>query len=156
MLRKLSILLNFLFPFVSFIGVFSILKCKTWVLKTTTWWKRASHFLDGWHLLKCQIRSPPKLLTWPLGVCGGVGYGWLYWFSLRIFSQTSLELEIFPEISRCNIFFSALYVMKDSFFSAGCFFSGIYLHAFFLPKSACSTFFSEITHNPLKSHMVGP
>ena len=34
--RKLSILLNFLFPFVSFIGVFSILKCKTLVLKTTT------------------------------------------------------------------------------------------------------------------------
>ena len=54
--RKLSILLNFLFPFVSFIGVFSILKCKTLVLKTTTWWTRASHFVDGWHLLKCQIR----------------------------------------------------------------------------------------------------
>ena len=38
--RKLSILLNFLFPFVSFIGVFSILKCKTLVLKTTTSWSR--------------------------------------------------------------------------------------------------------------------
>ena len=34
--RKLSILLNFLFPFLSFIGVFSILKCKTFVLETTT------------------------------------------------------------------------------------------------------------------------
>ena len=34
--KKLSILLNFLFPFVSFIGAFSILKCKTLVLKTTT------------------------------------------------------------------------------------------------------------------------
>ena len=34
--RKLSILSNFLFLFVSFIGVFSILKCKTLVLKTTT------------------------------------------------------------------------------------------------------------------------
>ena len=54
--RKLSILLNLLFPFVSFIGVFSILKCKTLVLKTTTWWIRASHFVDEWHLLKCQIR----------------------------------------------------------------------------------------------------
>ena len=48
--RKLSILLNFLFPFVSFIGVFSILKCKTLVLKTTTSWSRASHFVYGWHL----------------------------------------------------------------------------------------------------------
>ena len=34
--RKLSILSNFLFLFVSFIGVFSILKCKTLVFKTTT------------------------------------------------------------------------------------------------------------------------
>ena len=28
-----------------------ILKCKTLVLKTATWWMRASHFFDGWHLL---------------------------------------------------------------------------------------------------------
>ena len=41
------------------------------------------------------LPSPPKWLTWPLDVCGGVGYGWFYWFSLRIFSQTSPELEIF-------------------------------------------------------------
>lgn len=33
---KLSIL-NFLFLFVSFIGVFSILRCKTLDLKTTAW-----------------------------------------------------------------------------------------------------------------------
>ena len=61
--RKLRILLNFLFPFVSFIGVFSILKCKTLVLKTTTWWTRASHFVDGWHLLMCQIRFFPHPLN---------------------------------------------------------------------------------------------
>ena len=44
------------------------------------------------------LPSPPKWLTWPLDVCGGVGYGWFYWFSLywrRLISQTSLELEIF-------------------------------------------------------------
>ena len=34
--KELSILLNILFPFVSFIGVFSILKYKASVLKTTT------------------------------------------------------------------------------------------------------------------------
>ena len=33
--RKVSILLNFLFPSVSFIGVFSILKCKTLVISRT-------------------------------------------------------------------------------------------------------------------------
>ena len=61
--RTLSILLNFLFSFVSFIGVLSILKCKTLVLKTTTWWTRASHFVDGWHLQRCQIRFFPHPLN---------------------------------------------------------------------------------------------
>ena len=47
------------------------------------------------------LPSPHKWLTWPLDVCGGVGYGWFYWFSLSIFSQTSPELEIFliPQVS---------------------------------------------------------
>ena len=61
--RKLNILLNFFFPFVSFIGVFSISKRKTLVLKTTGWWTRASHFVDGWHLLWCQIRFFPHPLN---------------------------------------------------------------------------------------------
>ena len=47
---KLSIFLNFLFSFVSFIGVFSILKCKTLVLKTT-----ACHLL----IIRCQFRFFP-------------------------------------------------------------------------------------------------
>ena len=51
---SLSSIVNFLFPFASFIGVFSIMKCKTLLLKTSTWWTRASHFVDGWHLLRCQ------------------------------------------------------------------------------------------------------
>ena len=58
--RKLSILLNVLFPFVSFVGVFSILKWKTLVLKTTTSWTRASHSVHGWHLQRCQIRFFPQ------------------------------------------------------------------------------------------------
>ena len=63
--RKLSILLNFLFPFVSFIGVFSILKCKTLVMKATTPWTRASHFVGGRHLPRCQIRLfPHPLNSW--------------------------------------------------------------------------------------------
>ena len=36
------------------------------------------------------------------------------------------------------------------------FLPGIYLHAFFLSKSVSRIFFSEITHNPLKSQIVGP
>ena len=84
--RKLSIFFNFLFPFVSFIGIFSILKCKTLVLKTTTWWTRASHFFDGWYLLGCQIRFYPHPLNgwhdhWTF--VGEDGIGDLVW--VRIF-----------------------------------------------------------------------
>ena len=61
--RKLSILLNFLFLFASFIGVFSILKCKTLVLKRTTSGSPASHFVDGWHLQRCQICFIPYPLN---------------------------------------------------------------------------------------------
>ena len=144
--RKLSILLNFLFPVVSFIGVFSILKCKTLVLKTTTWWKRASHSFDRWHLLRCQIRffpRPLKWLTWPLEVCG------VYWFSLRIFSQTSLQLEIFSPRYNGVRFCWALYVMSDIFFSAGYFFPRN-LFACFFPKSVCRTFFLKSPIIPSK------
>ena len=66
--------------------------------------------------------SPPKWLTWPLDVCGGVGYGWFYWFS-RIFSKTSLELEMFSPTYNGERFFSALNVMSDIYVSAGYFFS---------------------------------
>ena len=55
------------------------------------------------------LSSPSKWLTWPLDVCGGVGYGWFYWFSLywKNFSQTSLELEIFsPTYKGVRFFFS--------------------------------------------------
>ena len=99
------------------------------------------------------LPSHPKWLTWPLDVCGGLGYGWFYWFSLRIFFPASLELEIFSPRYNGVSFFTALYVMSDIFFSPGCFYPGIYLHAFFLPKSACRTFFflkSPITPSKVK------
>ena len=160
--RKLSILLNFLFPFVSFIGVFSILKCKTLVLKTTTWWTRASHFVDGWHLLKCQIRFFRRPINgwhdhwtfvgeWGMGdftdlVCIG-----------RIFSQTSLELEIFsPTYNGVRFFFQHCTSWAIFFFSAG-YFSPRNLFACFFPlEISLQDIFSEITHNPLKSQVVGP
>ena len=42
------------------------------------------------------------------------------------------------------------------FFGAGYFFPGIYLRAFFPLEISLQDIFSEITHNPLKSQMVGP
>ena len=81
--RKLSILLNFLFLFASFIGVFSILKCKTLVFiriarQPFRWWMTFTKVSNLFH------PSPLKLLKWPLDVCGELGYGWFYWswFSL--------------------------------------------------------------------------
>ena len=79
--KKLSILLNFLFPFMSFIGVFLILKYKTLALKTTTWWTCASHFVDGWHLLRCQIRffPPTSYVVDHVTFVGDGGMGDLVW-----------------------------------------------------------------------------
>ena len=96
--RSLSTLLNFLFPLVSFIGVFSILKCKTLVLKATTWWTRARYFVDGGHLQRCQIRRllPQPLCDCPFDFCRGRGMGGLFW--ARFFSQTSGVRSFFPDI----------------------------------------------------------
>ena len=108
--RKLSILSNFLFLFVSFIGVFSILKCKTLVLKTTTSWTRQPFcwWMTFTKVSNPFLPSPPKWLTWPLDVCGGVAYGWFYWFSLywkNFFPNLSGFRNFFPNIWRCKIFF---------------------------------------------------
>ena len=65
----------------------------------------------------------------------------------RTFSQTSLKLEFFSLYN----FFSALYVMSDIFFSAG-----IYLHAFFLLKSVCRTFFLKSPITPSKVKWSAP
>ena len=81
---------NFPFPFVSFIGVFSILKCKTLVLKTTTWWKRVSHSVDRWHLLRCQIRFFPHPLN-------GWHDHWTFVGKWGIGNFTDLVWEFFPK-----------------------------------------------------------
>ena len=75
----------------------------------------------------------------------------------RIYFKTSLELEIFsPAFNGVGVFFSIVRRERYFFSVQDIFFPGIYLHALFLSKSVCRTFFSEITHNPLKSQMVGP
>ena len=149
---KLSIVLSFLLPFVSFIGVFSSLKCKTLVLKTTTRWKRASHFIDGWHLLTCQIRFFPHPLNgwhdhWTfVGKWGMDDFIDLVW--RRIFSQTSLELEIFsPTYNGVRVFFPA---------SSAIFFSQEYICMLFRLEFSLQYIFPEITHDTLKIQMVGP
>ena len=113
--RKLSILLNFLFPFGSFIGVFSILSAKLWSWKLPHD-ERTPAILLMDDISRCQIGFFPHPLN-----------GW----------QDHWE------------FFSASYVMSDISFSAGYFFPGIYLLAFFLSKSVCRTFFFFFWNHPI-------
>ena len=153
--RNLSTLLNFVFPLVSFKGVFSTLKYKPLVLKATTWWTRASHFVDGWHLLRCKIR---RLLSHPLcgcpfDFCGGGGMSGLFW--ARIFFPKPLELEIFSlTYNGVRFFFSIIYVMREILFGEGYYFSLVY-PSFSPLKSVYRIFFSEITHNLLNSQLIG-
>ena len=76
----------------SFIAVFSIFGLENHHMMNARqpfcWWMTFTKVSNPF------LPSPHKWLTWPLDVLGGVGYGRFYWFSLRIFSQTSLELEI--------------------------------------------------------------
>ena len=77
------------------------------------WWMTFTKVLNPF------LPSPHKWLTWTLDVCGGVGYGWFYWFSLKIFFQTSPELETFQRDWNNDVvffFFSTLSIMSDIFF----------------------------------------
>ena len=46
--------------------------------------------------------------------------------------------------------------MSEMFSAQDIFLPGIYLHAVFPLEISLQDIFSEITHNPLKSQMVGP
>ena len=75
----------------------------------------------------------------------------------RIFSQTSPEVEFFsPIYNGVRFFFPALYVISDIFSSQDIFLPGIYLHAFFLSRSVCRTFFLKSPVTPSKVKWSGP
>ena len=138
--RKLRIPLNFLFPCMSFIGVFSILKCKALAFKTTTSWTHASHFVDGWHLLRCQIRFFPHPLNGRHDHWTFVGEGSLGDFEVVFFSQTSGVWNFFPLYNGVR-FFSGLYVMSNIFFSACFCFSQEFLCMLFSSRNQSAGYF---------------
>ena len=147
--RNLIIILNVLFPFLSFIGVFSILKCRTLVLKTTTWWTHARYFVDGWHK---SASFPTPYVVDHLTFVGKGGMDDLLW--VRIFPQTSGVRNSFPDIIRCRIFFPALYryVMSDILFQwRMLFLPGIFLQAFSPWNQSADNFFLK---SPLTSSKV--
>ena len=126
-------------------------------MKNITWWTRAGHFVDGWHLLRCQIHLfPHPRCGWPCDFCGGGGSGW---FSLgKNFFLKSLELEIFSLAHNSVRLFFQHYVRHErNFFQCSIlFFPVISLQALSPRNQSAAYFFSEITYNPLKSQMVGP
>ena len=160
--RTLSILLNFLFPFVPFISVLSSLKCKPLAVENHhimnarqpfCWWMTFTKVSNPF------LPSPPKWLTWPLDVFEGVaGMGDFIDLDCigRILSQTSLKLEIFPPTYNSVRFFFSTIRHERYFFQCRIFFSQKFICMLFPLEISLQDIFSEITHNPLKSQMVGP
>ena len=74
-----------------------------------------------------------------------------------IFSQTSLDLEIFSPTYNCVRFFFQHYTSWAILFSVqDIYFLGIYVHAFFLSKSVCRTFFLKSPITPSKVNWSAP
>ena len=72
-------------------------------------------------------------------------------FEVIIFSQTSGVRIFFPLIRRCKIFFSALCVMSNIFFSAGYCVSQEFLCMLFLSRNqSAGYFFLKSPINPSK------
>ena len=74
----------------------------------------------------------------------------------RIFSQTSLELEIFSPTYNGVRFFFSIIRHERYFFQSRIFFSQEIFACFFPLETSLQDIFPKITHNPLKSQMVGP
>ena len=74
----------------------------------------------------------------------------------RIFSQTSLELKTFSPTYNGVRFFFSIVRRERYFFSAQDIFLPDLFACFFPLEISLQDIFSEITHNPLKSQMVGP
>ena len=75
----------------------------------------------------------------------------------RIFSQTSLELEIFsPTHNGVRLFFQHCTSWAIFFSSQDIFLQGIYLHAFFFSKSVCRTFSLKSPITPSKVKWSAP
>ena len=112
--RKLSILLNVLFPFVSFLCVLSILKCKTLFSLENTYWTCAR-----------QIRFFLRPLSgWQFDFCGGgVCLVWVTIFfpasGVRNFSPTyngeRFFFQHYTSWSLICFFFSAVYYFSQVF-----------------------------------------
>ena len=98
------------------------------------------------------LPSPPKWLTWPLDVCGGVGYGWLYWFGLygRTFSQTSLELEILSSTSNGVTIFFRIIRHERYFFQCRIFFSQEFICMLFSSRNQSAGYFLKSSITPSK------
>ena len=89
-----------------------------------------------------------------IGRLWGVEYGWFYWFCLRIFPQTSLELEIFsPRYNGVRVFFQHYTELAIFFFSVQDIFSQEFLCMLFSSRNQPAGHFflkSPITPSKVK------
>ena len=96
--RKLCILLNFFFNFYLCLEMQNFSLENHHIINARQpfcWWMSFTKVSNPF------LPSPPKWLSWPLDVCGGVGYGWFYWFSLywkNFFPNLSGVGNFFPNI----------------------------------------------------------
>ena len=103
------------------------------------------------------LPPPPEWLTWPLDVCGRVGYGWFYWFSLgNIFFPNLSGVRIFSLTYNGVRFFFQHYTSWAIFFQGRIFFPRNLFACFFPLEITLQDIFSAITHNPLKSQWSAP
>ena len=153
--RNLSILLIFLFPSVFYRRIFN-LKMQNFRLENHHMIKARQPFC--WQMTSTKLSNPPlsqSLCGWPFDFCGGSGYGW---FSLgKNFFPKPLGLEIFSlTYNGVRTFFSVIYVISNIFFSVqDIVFPRCILASFSPSRSVSRILSSEITHNLLKSQIIG-
>ena len=125
----------------------SIVKRKTLVLKTTTWWTRASHFVDGWHLLRCQILffpTPYVVDHLTFEAEGEISLG-------KNFFPTSEVRNFFPWHVTVQDFFSSWAIFVFQWRIPDIIFPRYFLASFLPSKSVCWILLSQIVggQNPL-------
>ena len=121
------------------------------------------HMMDArqpfcWWMTFTKVSNPflSFLVDMTIGRLWEMEYGWFCWFSLRIFSQTSLGLKIFsPRHNGVRFFFSILR-HEGYFFQCRIFFPRILFACFFSLKISLQDIFRESLITPSKFKWSAP
>ena len=108
-----------------------------------------------WWMTFTKVSNPflSFLVDMTIGSLWEMEYGWFYWFSLRIFSQTSLGLKIFSPRHNGVRFFFSIIRHERYFFQCRMFFPRNLFACFFPPEISLQDIFflkSPITPSKVK------